>query len=385
MTRWRSRARLPRGCVASPTRWRRCSLRRSATERTTRRPCSYCGGGGCSWHRRRVGCCSTSWASRSLSPPAAWPTRRWPDWPTGSASIVARRSRPSGHRAGQGGHCMANEAQAEHWNSAEASHWVTHQLRYDTMLVPFGDRLLAAAQVAGADRVLDVGCGCGATTLEAGRRALTGTATGLDLSTSMLEVARGRVAEERLSNVSFVAGDAQTYPLPADGFDVAISRFGVMFFDDPEAAFLNLAGALAPRGRLAFVCWQDLLSNPFITVPGLALAEHAAPPDPDPPGAPGMFALADPERIRSLVAGAGLTKVAIEPLTEEILLGGGGTLADAVEFVRHGRTGRAALAGADIATRDRAVAAVSDALEPYVTAGGVRIGAASWLVTACRP
>lgn len=98
---------------------------------------------------------------------------------------------------------MANEEQAEHWNSDEASHWVTHQLRFDTMLAPFGDRLLAAAQVCGSDRVLDVGCGCGATTMEAGRRAVTGAATGLDLSTAMLETARRRAAEERLGNVSF--------------------------------------------------------------------------------------------------------------------------------------------------------------------------------------
>jgi SAM-dependent methyltransferase len=280
---------------------------------------------------------------------------------------------------------MANEEQAGHWNSAEASHWITQQLRYDAMLAPFGDRLLAAAQVAGPDRVLDVGCGCGATTLEAGRRAATGAATGLDLSTSMLDVARGRAAGERLANVSFVAGDAQTYPLPAGGFDVAISRFGVMFFDDPGAAFRNLAGALAPGGRLAFVCWQDLFSNPFIAVPGLALAEHVALPDLGPAGAPGMFALADPGRIRSLLAGAGLVKAAIEPLAEEVLLGGGGTLADAVEFLRHGGMGRAVLADADEATRDRALAAVSEALAPYATAEGVRIGAAAWLVTARRP
>jgi hypothetical protein len=98
-----------------------------------------------------------------------------------------------------------------------------------------------------------------------------------------------------------------------------------------------------------------------------------------------MFALADPGRIRSLLAGAGLVKAAIEPLAEEVLLGGGGTLAGAVEFLRHGGTGRAVLAGADEATRDRALAAVSEALAPYATAEGVRIGAAAWLVTARRP
>ena len=280
---------------------------------------------------------------------------------------------------------MANEEQTEHWNSDEASHWVTHQLRYDTMLAPFGDRLLAAARVAGTDRVLDVGCGCGATTLAASRRASAGSATGVDISTLMLDLARRRATEERMANVSFVAGDAQTYPFPSGGFDAAISRFGVMFFDDPLAAFANLATALASGGRLAFVCWQDLLSNPFVAVPGLAIAEHVELPDLGPPGGPGMFALADPVRIRSLLTDAGFIELVIEPLAEEILLGGGGTLGDAVEFLREGGMGRAVLAGVDEATKDRAVAAVSDALAPYVTAEGVRIGTAAWLVTARRP
>jgi len=188
-----------------------------------------------------------------------------------------------------------------------------------------------------------------------------------------------------MANVSFVAGDAQTYPFPPGGFDAAISRFGVMFYDDPLAAFANLATALASGGRLAFVCWQDLLSNPFATAPGLAIAEHVELPDLGPPGVPGMFALADPVRIRSLLTDAGFIKLVIEPLAEEILLGGGGSLVDAVEFLREGGMGRAVLAGADEATKDRAVAAVSDALAPYVTAEGVRIGTAARLVTARRP
>jgi SAM-dependent methyltransferase len=280
---------------------------------------------------------------------------------------------------------MANEQQAEHWNSDEAGHWVAHQVRYDAMLGPFVGRLLAAGRVAGADAVLDVGCGCGATTVAAGRRAAAGTAVGVDISAVMLAAARRRAAEEHLANVSFMVGDAQTHPFAASGFDVVISRFGVMFFDDPAAAFTNLARAMAPEGRLVFVCWQELARNPFILVPGLAVAGHVALPDPGPPGAPGMFALADPARIESLLAGAGLAEVGIEPVAEEILLGGGGTLADAVGFLRAGGLGRAVLSGADEATRDRAMAAVGEALKPHATADGVRIGAAAWLVTARRP
>jgi len=182
-----------------------------------------------------------------------------------------------------------------------------------------------------------------------------------------------------------VVGDAQTHPFTAGGFDVVVSRFGVMFFDDPEAAFTNLADALVPGGRLVFVCWQEASRNPFILVPGIAIAEHVALPDLGAPDAPGMFALADPARIESLLADTGFAEAVIEPLAEEILLGGGGTLADAVEFLRDGGMGRAVLAGANKATEHRAVAAVSEALAPYVTADGVRIGAAAWLVTARRP
>jgi SAM-dependent methyltransferase len=277
---------------------------------------------------------------------------------------------------------MANEQQTEHWNSDEAGHWVTQQLRYDIMLAPFGDRVLSAAGIAPIDRVLDVGCGCGDTTLAAGRRASSGTVTGVDISKVMLEVARRRAAEERLTNVSFVVGDAQSYPLPGASTDVVISRFGLMFFDDPVAAFTNLADALAPNGRLAFVCWQDRALNPFILVPGLAIAEHITLPDMGPPGAPGMFALADPERIRGLLTASGLSDIVIESFAPEILLGGGGTLNDAVQFLRHGGMGRAVLAGVNEAIQERALAAVSQALAPYLTDEGVRIGTAAWLVTA---
>jgi hypothetical protein len=158
-----------------------------------------------------------------------------------------------------------------------------------------------------------------------------------------------------------------------------------MFFDDPAAAFANLASALAPGGRLAFTCWQELARNPFFLLPALAIAGHVALPDPPPPGAPGMFALADPARVRLVLAQAGLADVAIEPVQRDILLGGEGSLAEAVEFISAGPTARAALAGADARTRERALAAVGKALDPYASADGVRLGAAAWLVTARRP
>ena len=280
---------------------------------------------------------------------------------------------------------MVNDAQIEHWNSEESGHWVDHHERYDTMLAPFIDQLLAAVGLRADDRVLDVGCGCGATTLAAGAEVRSGTALGVDISAPMLNVARQRAMAASLPSVAFAKGDAQTHPFVAGGFDVVISRFGVMFFEDPEAAFNGLTASMAPGGPMAFVCWQEMAQNPFVLVPGVALAEHVPLPDLGPSEAPGMFALADPERIRSILSDAGLDEVSVDPLHREILLGGGGSLDDAIQFLRYGGMGRAVLDGVDTSTQDRVEIAVSEALAPYLTPEGVRIGSSAWLVADIKP
>ena len=168
-------------------------------------------------------------------------------------------------------------------------------------------------------------------------------------------------------------------PMATAGFDAAISRFGVMFFDDPVAAFSNVARALSPGGSMTFVCWQ-LFSNDWIRVPGLALAEHVPLPDLGPPGGPGLFSLADPDRIGSVLGSAGFSDVEIEPLHEMILLGGGGPLDETVEFLRHGSMARAVLQDADPEVEVEAIAAATKALQPFVTQSGVEIGTAAWLV-----
>jgi SAM-dependent methyltransferase len=154
-----------------------------------------------------------------------------------------------------------NEAQREHWNSDEAGHWVVAQDRYDRQLEQFGDAVLAAAKIHPDDRVLDIGCGSGTTTLMAAPTAAA--AVGVDISEPMLDLARRRASDAGTSNARFVLGDAQIDDL-GGAFDVAISRFGVMFFDDPAAAFGNIASALAPGGRLVFVCWQGLDRNEWL-------------------------------------------------------------------------------------------------------------------------
>lgn len=279
---------------------------------------------------------------------------------------------------------IANTDQAERWNSGEdLAHWLANQARYDRMNEPFAALILAAAGLRPGGHVLDVGCGCGGTTLAAARVIAPGQAVGLDLSGPMLARARASAEAAGLRNVVFRQGDAQVHPLGAARFDAVISRFGTMFFADPVAAFANIRSATRPGGRLAFVCWQPMAAQQWLLVPGAALAEHV----PWPAGfgsgdRPGMFAFCDPDRPREILAAAGWRDVEIAAEHASILVGGGGSVEDAVEFIRTGSMGRMMLTGADADTFDGAIASVRAALAPYADADGVRMSAGVWLVQA---
>ena len=279
---------------------------------------------------------------------------------------------------------IANADQAEHWNSGEdVAHWVSNQARYDRMNEPFAALILEAAALRPGSQLLDVGCGCGATTLAAARLIAPGQAVGIDLSGPMLAQARASAAAAGLGNAVFQQADAQVHPLEPAKFDSVISRFGVMFFANPVAAFANIRSATRPAGRLAFVCWQPLAANQWLLVPGAALAEHVPPPAGfGSAGGTGMFAFADPDRIRQVLAAAGWRDIEITSEHASILVGGGGSVEDAVGFLRTGSMGRMMLAGADAGTVDRAVASVRAALAPFADADGVHLGAAVWLVQA---
>jgi SAM-dependent methyltransferase len=275
----------------------------------------------------------------------------------------------------------ANEAQIEFWNSDEARHWVDHQDRYDRMLAPFTEAVLGLADLGRDERVLDVGCGTGATTCVAARRAPGGSALGVDVSEPMVAAARRRAAAEGLANVEFTVADAQTASLPSSA-DVLVSRFGVMFFDDPVAAFTNLRGALTPDGRLAFACWRPMIENEWMAVPlGAALA-HLAPPAAPEPNAPGPFAFGDCDRVAQLLASAGFRDVAVEALDTPILVAGGGTVADAVTFIRSTGMGRVLFADSHDKSVREALDAIGTAFAHHAGPDGVRLGAAAWLVSA---
>jgi SAM-dependent methyltransferase len=274
----------------------------------------------------------------------------------------------------------ANADQARAWDGDEGAYWAAHADRYDDAVRAHHRLFLDAAAIAAADRVLDVGCGTGRTTLDAARLAPDGHAPGVDLSARMLEVARARAQAARLANVTFRQADAQIHPFEPAGADVAISRSGAMFFADPVAALANVGRALRPTGRLVLLTWQPLERNEWITAVGSALAAGRAIPLP-PPDRPGPFALSDPERIRAVLTAAGFTGVDLTPA--ELPMRFGPDAAEAESFLL-GQLGWM-LEGLDPARRREAVAALRTSLAAHESADGVTYGSAAWLVTARRP
>jgi SAM-dependent methyltransferase len=271
---------------------------------------------------------------------------------------------------------------AEYWRTRGGEQWVAQQDRFDRMLEPCGRRLVEAVSPMPGEHILDVGCGNGATTLEVARRiGPSGNAVGIDLSRAMLATARQRAAESGIS-ATFVEGDAQVEHLGGP-FDAALSRFGVMFFDDPAAAFANLAGALRPGGRIGFVCWKEMFTNEWITVPAIAIVTHVGMPELPEPGAPGPFALADAGRIREILDGAGFTNITIDEASDQIVLGD--DVDDVVAFLVTDEMGRRALEGKDPDRVEAAIAAAVEALTPFASSEGVAMGSAYWVVTARLP
>ena len=276
-----------------------------------------------------------------------------------------------------------NAEQIRYWNEEAGPRWVAFRDRLDALIEPLGALALERAAAAPGERVLDVGCGCGQTSLALARQVgPQGRVTGIDLSAAMLEVAAGRARDAGLGQARFLAADAQTAEL--DPVDLVFSRFGVMFFADPVAAFANLRAALAPGGRLVFVCWQAIGANPWMLEPLLAMAKHVALPPPPAPGEPGPFSFGDAERVRGILRDAGFSRLRIEPAETELRLGGPGGIDEALDFVLRIGPASAALRDAAPDSVARVGEAVREVLAARARPDGVSMPAAVWLVTA-RP
>ncbi|MGK3971142.1 class I SAM-dependent methyltransferase [Sorangium sp. So ce118] len=272
-----------------------------------------------------------------------------------------------------------NRDQAALWNEAGGPIWVEMQEVLDAVLAPLGAPLLEEGFPGEGGRVLDIGCGAGATALAMARRlGPAGRCLGVDISGPLVAAARARAAAEGLSSAAFLQADAQTHGFEPDNFDAVISRFGVMFFDDPAAAFANIRRAARRSAKLTFVAWRSPAENPFMTTAARAAAPflpHLPVPAPD---APGQFAFADRDRVQRILDASGWTDVDIRPID----VPSGVAEKDLFAYVtRLGPVGLA-LRDVDEPTRARTAEAVRAAFDPYVRDRAARFTAACWLVTA---
>jgi SAM-dependent methyltransferase len=262
------------------------------------------------------------------------------------------------------------------WNGPAGHGWVAAQETLDRMFAGFETMLAGAVAEGNATDVLDVGCGTGATTLAVARRVGdAGAAVGIDLSEPMLARARERAGT---LPATFVRGDAGTHPFPPAGFDRIVSRFGVMFFADPVAAFANLRAAARTGAELDAFAWRGPADNPFMTTAERAAAPFLAEMPARDPRAPGQFAFADADRVSRILSDSGWRGIAIEPADVACSF----PVAGLVPFLtRLGPVGLA-LRDADAATRVRVIDTVRAAFDPFVEDDAVRYVAACWRLRA---
>ena len=271
---------------------------------------------------------------------------------------------------------MSNQTQIDYWNGKAGDTWANSQARLDTMLAPISTTAIDYAQLQSSEQVIDVGCGCGSTALA--MNDLGASVWGIDISAPMLGVAKQR-AQGR-ANLAFSQADAATQVYTPD-HELVFSRFGVMFFADPAGALANLRKALTPSGRMVFVCWQAPRNNDWVSVGGRAvqpfLSTPAAPSDPK---APGPFAFADPDYVRSLLLEAGFGNVDIDSFTTDLLVGS--NLEETIAMQSEVGPLARAIAELEEGPRNDAIAATREALRAYVTDDGIKLGSAVWLVRA---
>jgi ubiquinone/menaquinone biosynthesis C-methylase UbiE len=280
---------------------------------------------------------------------------------------------PAGHER--------NADQIAFWNGPAGQHWTDRQPMQDVLLAPVSQILIDRAGAKPGERVLDVGCGCGATTIAfAGRVAPSGFAFGVDISVPML--ARARQLAPKGLPLDFVLADATVYPFDPAGFELLASRFGVMFFAEPAVAFANMRRALVPSGRLAFACWREPRENPWMMTPLQAVYQHVPKLPQLGPEDPGPFAFASEERVRRILGAAGFTQIAMEPCNLALDLAIGRGLEAAVETALEIGPSRRALEGHPPQVREAAKKSILEALTPFVRGQSVPLPASIWIVTA---
>jgi SAM-dependent methyltransferase len=275
----------------------------------------------------------------------------------------------------------ANAAQIDYWNAHVGRTWAEHHEALDRQIRPLGNAAIEALAPVAGERILDIGCGCGETTLDLAQRVgPAGLVEGVDISSPMLDIARRRPARPLSGTVSFRQADAQTESLSVGGYDAFYSRFGVMFFEDAVTAFANLRLAIKPGGRFAFVCWRALEDNPWMVEPLAAAQPHLPPRVAGDPWAPGPFAFADPERLTAVLMQAGWKSIRLTRFDTRI---GAGDVDAALDLAL-----RVGPLGSGLRESPHLVPVVAplvrEVLSRYQTPDGVRMPASVWIAQGHR-
>lgn len=278
----------------------------------------------------------------------------------------------------------ANADQVAYWNGRAGERWASQQAVQDTIFIPVTELLIGQARPKSGERVIDVGCGCGDTSIAFGNRVgPSGHVLGVDISEQMLARAR-EVAPANLP-VEFALADATTYPFAEGAADLLVSRFGVMFFADPVRSFANLRKGLRRGGRLTFICWRGPKENPWLMVPLQAVYRHVPRLPPVGPEDPGPFAFASSERVERILREAGFADIHIAPHDLSLDIAAGGGFESAIETAVIIGPANRALEEAAPDARAAAIEAVRHDLKPFAKGDSVWLGGAIWIVSATVP
>jgi ubiquinone/menaquinone biosynthesis C-methylase UbiE len=274
-----------------------------------------------------------------------------------------------------------NADQIAYWNGPGGQHWADRQQTQDIVLAPVSEALIDRANAKPGARIVDIGCGCGATTIAFAQKVgPAGHVTGVDISAPMLTRAR-QLAPAGLP-VDFVLADATVYPFNPQNFDLLVSRFGVMFFAEPALSFANMRRALRPSGRLAFACWREPRENPFFMAPLQAVYKHVPKLPQLGPEDPGPFSFASEARVNRILREAGFTGIAMEPCDLSLDIAVGRGLDAAVEATLEIGPAARALFEQPPDVRAAAMVSIREALAPYARGQAVPLAASIWIVTA---